>query len=56
MSKQYHPFHLVDPSPWPYLGGLSALMLTLGAVLYFHYSLISLLLLGLITLATIMTL
>jgi len=31
-----HPFHIVDPSPWPFLGSISALGLTLGAVLYFH--------------------
>ena len=31
-----HPFHLVDPSPWPFLGSISALAVTLGAVLYFH--------------------
>lgn len=27
-----HPFHLVDPSPWPFLGSISALAVTLGAV------------------------
>ena len=27
---------MVNPSPWPLIGGLSALMLTLGAVLYMH--------------------
>lgn len=54
MSQQYHPFHLVDPSPWPYLGGLSALMLTLGAVIYFHYSSTYLLVIGLICLASVM--
>lgn len=31
-----HPFHLVDPSPWPMLASFSALTLTFGAVLYFH--------------------
>lgn len=35
-SVQHHPFHLVDPSPWPFLTSLSALWLTTGAVLYFH--------------------
>ena len=33
---QRHPFHLVDPSPWPLLASFSALTLTFGAVLYFH--------------------
>ena len=31
-----HPFHLVDPSPWPLLASLSALTLTVGAVMYMH--------------------
>ncbi len=31
-----HPFHLVDPSPWPIVAGLSALVLTIGAVLAMH--------------------
>jgi cytochrome c oxidase subunit 3 len=34
--EQKHPWHLVDPSPWPALGATSALVLTVGAVLYFH--------------------
>lgn len=32
----HHPFHLVDPSPWPALTSFSALWLTIGLVLYFH--------------------
>lgn len=36
MSTQYHPFHLVDPSPWPYVGAFSALGLTSGTVMYMH--------------------
>ena len=36
MSKHYHPFHLVDPSPWPYVGSFAALGLTSGSVMYFH--------------------
>ncbi len=31
-----HPYHLVDPSPWPLLGALGAGMLAAGAVLYMH--------------------
>ncbi|MDA0702338.1 MAG: cytochrome c oxidase subunit 3 [Proteobacteria bacterium] len=34
--EQKHPWHLVDPSPWPALGAISAFVLTVGAVLYFH--------------------
>ena len=36
--EQKHPWHLVDPSPWPAMGATSALVLTVGAVLYFHGS------------------
>lgn len=31
-----HPFHLVDPSPWPLFGSLGAFAAAIGAVLYFH--------------------
>ncbi|MCL4161848.1 UNVERIFIED_CONTAM: hypothetical protein GTU68_026587, partial [Idotea baltica] len=31
-----HDYHLVDPSPWPFVGSVSALALALGAVGYFH--------------------
>lgn len=33
---RHHPYHLVDPSPWPLLTSLCVLMLTIAAVLYFH--------------------
>lgn len=31
-----HPYHIVDPSPWPFVGGLSALVLAIGGVLAMH--------------------
>lgn len=31
-----HPYHLVDPSPWPLIGSISVGMTAFGAVLYFH--------------------
>ena len=31
-----HPFHMVNPSPWPALGGLAGLCLAVGAVMTFH--------------------
>lgn len=34
--KTKHSFHLVDPSPWPLVASLGALMLTTGGVLYMH--------------------
>ena len=33
---QKHPYHLVDPSPWPIVGAASALLLTVGSVLFMH--------------------
>ncbi|NKB46143.1 MAG: cytochrome c oxidase subunit 3 [Alphaproteobacteria bacterium] len=37
MSAQAnHPYHMVNPSPWPAMGAFSALFLALGAVFYFH--------------------
>jgi cytochrome c oxidase subunit 3 len=35
-SSKKHPFHLVDPSPWPFVAALSALVLAVGAVLSMH--------------------
>jgi len=31
-----HPFHLVDPSPWPLVGSISAFVLVFGAVGWFR--------------------
>ena len=31
-----HPFHLVDPSPWPLFASMSAFLTTLGGVMYMH--------------------
>ena len=31
-----HPFHLVDPSPWPFLSATSVFILILGIIMYFH--------------------
>jgi cytochrome c oxidase subunit 3 len=36
MSTQKHPFHLVDPSPWPLFGSLGAFASTMGGVMYMH--------------------
>ncbi|KAH7287425.1 hypothetical protein KP509_32G055800 [Ceratopteris richardii] len=36
MNLNQHPYHLVDPSPWPLLGSLGALASTIGAVMYMH--------------------
>jgi cytochrome c oxidase subunit 3 len=31
-----HPYHLVDPSPWPALGAVAAGLTTVGAVMFMH--------------------
>lgn len=36
MSLQKHPFHLVDPSPWPLFSALGAFTTTFGGVMYMH--------------------
>ena len=53
---QFHPFHMVTPSPWPLFVSFSLLILTSGSVLYFNGyaspfgdSGLSLVLIGLIT-------
>jgi cytochrome c oxidase subunit 3 len=33
---QKHPFHLVDPSPWPLFASIGALASTFGGVMFFH--------------------
>jgi len=34
--SQKHPFHLVDPSPWPLTASTSAFVITTGTVMYMH--------------------
>jgi cytochrome c oxidase subunit 3 len=34
--KPNHPYHLVDPSPWPVVGAIAAGLFTVGMVLYMH--------------------
>lgn len=36
MSAHSHKFHLVDPSPWPFVMSMAALTATTGGVLYMH--------------------
>jgi len=37
LRSEQHPFHLVDPSPWPLLTSLSLFSVALGFISYFHY-------------------
>nr|YP_009406984.1 cytochrome c oxidase subunit 3 [Typhlatya monae]ASA39520.1 cytochrome c oxidase subunit 3 [Typhlatya monae] len=53
LSHKHHTYHLVDMSPWPLTGSISAMMITTGLVKWFHQYNIDLLVLGL--LATVLT-
>ena len=33
---KHHDYHLVDPSPWPFVGAIAALLLTFGGVYWMH--------------------
>ena len=55
MSKNFHPFHLVDFSPWPYTLSCGLLSLTSGLVIYFQYSIIFLVYFGIILIISSMT-
>lgn len=46
MNKQYHPFHMVNNSPWPYFMSCAVFTLVLGFVIYFHYNQKFLILIG----------
>ena len=35
-ALQKHPFHLVDPSPWPFVASVAVFTTTIGAVMYMH--------------------
>lgn len=35
-KNQKHLYHMVTPSPWPFMGSMSALTLTIGTVMYMH--------------------
>ena len=33
---KHHDYHLVDPSPWPIVGAVSAFIMAVGAILWMH--------------------
>lgn len=36
LNVKRHPFHLVDPSPWPLFASVASFVLVIGGVLYMH--------------------
>ena len=36
-AKPHHDYHLVDPSPWPIVGSVSAFMMAVGAIAWMHH-------------------
>ena len=36
-AKPQHDYHLVDPSPWPFLGAIGALVMAIGGVAAMQY-------------------
>ncbi len=51
-----HPWHLVDPSPWPVVGAISAGTLAVGTILFMHDYGTWLMFLGMVALLTTMAL
>src|SRR5450432_1533569 len=49
-AKQ-HPYHLVDPSPWPIIGAISAFLAAVGGISYMHGASIWLVVPGLLGIA-----
>ena len=37
-NNQKHPFHLVDPSPWPLVASIGGLGMTFGGVMSVSYT------------------
>nr|ARH54733.1 cytochrome c oxidase subunit 3 [Trigonopterus sp. 2 AH-2016] len=52
--KKNHPFHLVDPSPWPILGSLSVFSFMMGLIKWFHFNETNLLFFSTLTISMIM--
>ncbi len=35
-GERHHPYHLVDPSPWPFVGTVAAFVLVVGLLMWMH--------------------
>ncbi|MAF47787.1 MAG: cytochrome c oxidase subunit 3 [Rhodospirillales bacterium] len=45
-AAKTHPWHLVEPSPWPIMGGISAFVTAVGAIIFMHTDFAWLMVLG----------
>jgi len=43
-----HDYHLVDPSPWPFIGSVAAFITAVGAIMWMHGSTSAIMLVGLV--------
>jgi len=50
-----HPFHILEPSPLPFMMSIAVLEVAMGLILYMHFSISWVLLLGLGTFITVLT-
>lgn len=48
MEKFYHPYHIVNVSPWPLIAGFGALRIVIGIIKIFNFSELDLLLISLL--------
>nr|ALO76890.1 cytochrome c oxidase subunit 3 [Propalticus sp. PRO01] len=53
-THKNHPYHLVDVSPWPLLGSLSAMSLMMGLIKWFHLFSVNLLMSSIISMLLVM--
>ena len=37
VQGKHHDYHLVDPSPWPVVGSISAFIMAVGAITWMHH-------------------
>ncbi len=49
IERGYHSYHMVERSPWPVVGASGALGVALGVIVYMHYRVIIVLIIGVIT-------
>nr|AZL93327.1 cytochrome c oxidase subunit 3 [Megalodontes quinquecinctus] len=45
-NTQNHPFHLVNPSPWPITSSSGLMIMLMGMIMWFHYSNLYLIFIG----------